>query len=192
MLKFYNYDIVCQEIPDEVTLAINITGCPIHCPGCHSTWLWEDCGDVLCSFGGDGGAAPKEASVEVSGEASAQNPEANAYFGGLEAIVEKYAPCITCVCFMGGDATPEEVAACSRRVRELWPSLKTGWYSGRQTLVAGVDAKDFNYLKLGPYIAALGGLRSPRTNQKLYKVETDGTLTPIQVYDPHKGPLGSE
>ena len=184
MLKFYNYDIVCQEIPDEVTLAINITLCPIHCPGCHSTWLWEDCGDVLCSFDGDGGAALEDV--------SAQNPEANADFSGLETIVGQYAPCITCVCFMGGDAAPKEVAACSRRVRELWPSLKTGWYSGRQTLAAGVDAKDFNYLKLGPYIAALGGLRSPRTNQKLYRVEADGTLTPIQVYDPHKGPLGSE
>ena len=33
MLNYYNYDIVCQEIPDEITLAINITGCPNHCQG---------------------------------------------------------------------------------------------------------------------------------------------------------------
>ena len=47
MLKYYNYDIVCQEIPDEVTLAINITGCPNHCQGCHSPWLWKDTGEPL-------------------------------------------------------------------------------------------------------------------------------------------------
>ena len=44
MLKYVNSDIVFQEIPDEVTLAINISNCPCHCPGCHSHYLWEDVG----------------------------------------------------------------------------------------------------------------------------------------------------
>ena len=44
MLKYVNTDIVFQEIPDEVTLAINISNCPCHCPGCHSRYLWEDIG----------------------------------------------------------------------------------------------------------------------------------------------------
>ena len=44
MLKYANTDIVFQEIPDEVTLAINITNCPCHCPGFHSHYLWEDIG----------------------------------------------------------------------------------------------------------------------------------------------------
>ena len=47
MLKFFNYDIVFQEIPDEVTLAVNITNCPNRCPGCHSQFLWADIGEVL-------------------------------------------------------------------------------------------------------------------------------------------------
>ena len=47
MLKFHNYDIVFQEIPDELTLAVNLTGCPCHCPGCHSPHLWEDTGTEL-------------------------------------------------------------------------------------------------------------------------------------------------
>lgn len=47
MLKYYNYDIVFAEIPDEVTLAINITCCPNHCKGCHSPWLQQDGGEVL-------------------------------------------------------------------------------------------------------------------------------------------------
>ena len=44
MLKYVNSDIVFQEIPDEVTLAINISNCPRHCPGRHSHYLWEDIG----------------------------------------------------------------------------------------------------------------------------------------------------
>ncbi len=44
MLKYVNSDIVFQEIPDEVTLAINISNCPCHCPGCHSRYLWDDVG----------------------------------------------------------------------------------------------------------------------------------------------------
>lgn len=46
-MKYYNYDVVFQEIPDETTLAINISGCPCHCPGCHSPFLWEDKGVEL-------------------------------------------------------------------------------------------------------------------------------------------------
>ena len=44
MLKYVNTGIVFQEIPNEVTLAINISNCPCHCPGCHSHYLWEDIG----------------------------------------------------------------------------------------------------------------------------------------------------
>ena len=44
MLKYVNTGIVFLEIPDEVTLAINISNCPCHCPGCHSRYLWEDIG----------------------------------------------------------------------------------------------------------------------------------------------------
>ncbi len=45
MLKYYNYDIVFQEIPDEVTLAVNFSLCPNRCEGCHSPWLWQDRGE---------------------------------------------------------------------------------------------------------------------------------------------------
>ena len=47
MLKYYNYDIVFQEVPDEVSLAINLTNCPNHCEGCHSPHLWPDEGTLL-------------------------------------------------------------------------------------------------------------------------------------------------
>ena len=47
MLRYINTDIVFQEFPDEVTLAINISGCPCRCPGCHSQFLWADRGEEL-------------------------------------------------------------------------------------------------------------------------------------------------
>ena len=62
MLKYVNTGIVFQEIPDEVTLAINISNCPCHCPGCHSRYLWEDIGlpldtdaldDFVAKYGSD-------------------------------------------------------------------------------------------------------------------------------------------
>ncbi len=40
-LKYLGYSIVFQEVPDEVTLVINISGCPHKCEGCHSKYLWE-------------------------------------------------------------------------------------------------------------------------------------------------------
>ena len=49
MLKFVSYDIVFQEIPDEVTLAVNISGCPNGCLGCHSPHLQQDIGHPLTS-----------------------------------------------------------------------------------------------------------------------------------------------
>lgn len=47
MLKYVNFDIVFQEIPDEVTLAINLSNCPNRCKGCHSPYLMEDVGEPL-------------------------------------------------------------------------------------------------------------------------------------------------
>ena len=46
-LKYLGYSIVFQEIPDEVTLAINISGCPHKCEGCHSKYLWEYEGNYI-------------------------------------------------------------------------------------------------------------------------------------------------
>lgn len=47
MLKYINTGVVFSEIPDEVTLSINISNCPCHCPGCHSKYLWADEGTQL-------------------------------------------------------------------------------------------------------------------------------------------------
>lgn len=46
-LKYIGYSIVFQEVPNEITLAINISGCPYRCKGCHSKYLWEYEGNYI-------------------------------------------------------------------------------------------------------------------------------------------------
>ena len=141
MLRFINYSIVFQEIPDEVTLAINLSNCPNRCKGCHSPYLMENAGNVLsgstllklfeqydkaitcvCFMGGD--ANPKE----VENLAHFLKMKTN----GL---------------------------------------LKTGWYSGKEKIPAECSMEYFDYIKLGAYMENLGGLDSKTTNQRLYRID---------------------
>lgn len=46
-LKYNGYSDVMQEVSNEVSLAINISGYPHECEGCYSTYLWEYNGDYL-------------------------------------------------------------------------------------------------------------------------------------------------
>lgn len=47
MVKYTDSQVTFREIPDEITLCINISGCPNHCEGCHSSYLAEDIGTKL-------------------------------------------------------------------------------------------------------------------------------------------------
>lgn len=47
MLKFLYSAVTFSEIPEEITLSVAISGCQIHCKGCHSRELWEDKGTPL-------------------------------------------------------------------------------------------------------------------------------------------------
>jgi anaerobic ribonucleoside-triphosphate reductase activating protein len=42
-----------------------------------------------------------------------------------------------------------------------------------------VDRQHFDYIKIGPYIAHLGPLSKPTTNQRLYKRVGDGEFIDI-------------
>ena len=46
-MKYTDTEIGFQEFPDEISLLINISNCPFHCPGCPSPELWEDIGTEL-------------------------------------------------------------------------------------------------------------------------------------------------
>ena len=147
MLKVASFDIVFQEIPGEVTLALNLSNCPCHCPGCHSPHLAEDIGE------------PLDAAL-------------------LDDLIGRYKGLITCVAFMGGDAAPEEVAKWAEWIKNHQSPitnhqsvLRTAWYSGRPATPESFTfhLSPFTFVKLGPYIESLGGLKSPTTNQRLYK-----------------------
>lgn len=140
MLKFVGYDIVFREVPDEVTLAINLSLCDNHCPGCHSAYLQTDAGEELTD-------------------------------AAFDALVAPYLDEVTCVCLMGGDNDPTRVAQLCHRAKSRWGDrLHTAWYSGRKQTPEGVDLSEVDYLKLGPYVAALGPLDKPTTNQRLYRL----------------------
>ncbi|MCD8305462.1 MAG: anaerobic ribonucleoside-triphosphate reductase activating protein [Prevotella sp.] len=140
MLKFYNTDVVFQELPDEVTLAVNISGCPCRCPGCHSKFLWEDVGTPLDEKAIDG-------------------------------FMDEFGKDISCLCFMGGDAEPETVNLFAGYIRRAYAGKKVGWYTGRTLISPKIDRRNFDYIKVGPYIAHLGALKSPATNQRLYRLD---------------------
>ena len=47
MLKYVDTRVCFAEVPDEITLCINLSNCPCHCKGCHSPYLAEDVGEIL-------------------------------------------------------------------------------------------------------------------------------------------------
>ena len=47
MLKYVDTLVGFREIPDEITLCINISNCPCKCEGCHSSYLANDIGKEL-------------------------------------------------------------------------------------------------------------------------------------------------
>lgn len=47
MLKYVDTQVTFAEVPDEITLCINISNCNCHCEGCHSPYLAEDIGNKL-------------------------------------------------------------------------------------------------------------------------------------------------
>ncbi len=147
-MKYVNTGVVFQEVPDEVTLSVNISNCPCHCLGCHSEYLWENIGTPLNIM-------------------------------TLGALLEDYGDDVTCVAFMGGDGEPEEVDALAAFVHDKWPHLKTAWYSGRQEMSESINLKNFDFVKLGPYIQSKGGIDHRTTNQRMYRVDNGKELVDI-------------
>lgn len=47
MLKYLTFSVVFQEVPDEISLALEITACPHRCPNCHSPYLRRNVGNEL-------------------------------------------------------------------------------------------------------------------------------------------------
>ena len=47
MLKYVDTLVGFSEVPDEISLCINISGCKNNCKGCHSSYLKKDVGQPL-------------------------------------------------------------------------------------------------------------------------------------------------
>lgn len=142
MLKYVDTLVGFAEIPDEISLCINISNCPCHCSNCHSSYLAEDIGEPL----------------------DLQH---------LTNLIDSNKG-ITCVCIMGGDANPSEVDDIAQDIKEYYPNLKVGWYSGRDYISKDINLENFNYIKYGHYDENKGPLNSKTTNQVMLEIDIVG------------------
>lgn len=139
MIKYVNTMVTFSEVPDEISLCIEISNCPCHCKNCHSSYLAQDIGTELT-------------------------------FNEVRKLIKKNSG-ISCIALMGGDAEPDKINTLASFIINHYGSIKVAWYSGRQELSKDIDLKNFDFIKLGPYIEELGPLNSKTTNQKFYKIE---------------------
>ena len=147
-MKYVDSVVTFQEVPDEITLCINISNCKIHCKGCHSPYLWEDIGEEL-------------------------------NIDSLQKLVKENDG-ITCISFMGGT---DEVLNLAKWIKNN-TNLKTCWYTSNTLDSITFEYNDLDYLKTGPYIESLGGLNSPTTNQRFYKIiEINDKDYPYHILD---------
>jgi len=143
MLKYTEAKVVTAEIPDEITLAINISGCPCNCEGCHSSYLAEDTGTPLT----------REELHSLT-------------------LKHRGISCISFMGGDADPKYINWLAASLRVIAVLnEQNFKIAWYSGRSELSSDIDLDNFDYIKLGPYIKEKGPLNSKTTNQKFYEVE---------------------
>ena len=149
MVKYLNAMVVFEEIPREITLAVNITNCPCRCKGCHSKFLWEDVGKELTSD------ELKRLIDKNKGITTV------CFMGGDRepSEINKLAKDIS------NDTS--------------YKYIKCAWYSGRDEISNEIDLKFFKYIKIGHYDEKLGGLNKKTTNQKLYKVNENNELEDI-------------
>lgn len=143
MLRFLSYNIVFQEVPGEVSLAINISNCPNGCKGCHSPYLQEDKGDIL-----------DESMIDA-----------------LLVKYGNAVTCICFMGGDADPLAVENLSRYIRR--STVEQLKTAWYSGKMKLPANCSVSSFNYIKLGPYVEDLGGLDYSTTNQRFYRIDNN-------------------
>lgn len=144
MLKYVNHDIVFQEYPDEVTLAINLSLCPNHCPGCHSVYLSQDVGDELTLERLLSMVANYDGAITCVGLQGGDNDP--------QSLVQLAA----------------DLRAARPELKIGWYSGRTELPAG--LFPEGFPVEHFDYIKLGPWLEEAGPLSSRTTNQRYYSV----------------------
>ena len=135
-------DVVMEEVPDRVTLAVEIPNCQGSCPGCHSSFLKLDLGKELTE-------AEADRLVEDN-------------FG------------VNCFLFLGEGNDHEALMKLAAHLRTAHPKLELALYSGRQEVEEEIY-EAFDFVKVGPYVEALGPLSEASTNQRMYYHREDIT-----------------
>jgi anaerobic ribonucleoside-triphosphate reductase activating protein len=136
--------ITLTEIPDRIAYFIELGNCSKHCPNCHSPYL----SDTVIS-------PPDLAGVERMVEHAAER--------GADAIV-----------LMGGTTNGISDDDLITICQTLGSLLPLGLYSGRDDEERDKEIArrgSLHWLKTGSYQEELGGLDSPRTNQRFYELE---------------------
>lgn len=139
-LKYQGYAIVFQEVPDEVTLAFNISGCQYKCVGCHSKHLWEYKGRYVLDDIDDILSKNKDYITCVC------------FMGGDQNIKELYKLC-----------------KIVKKVYGLKVCIYSG-ADNIIPFDDLLNEELIDYLKVGKYDHSKGGLDKVTTNQKMYKV----------------------
>ena len=88
-------------------------------------------------------------------------------------FLDKYKSMISCVLFMGGEWEEEDLIKKLKIAEDN--GLNTCLYTGMED-VSDEIKNHLTWLKTGPWIAELGGLDSPKTNQKFIEVKTNKLL----------------
>lgn len=140
MLKYIETKVTFSEIPDEITLCINLTGCKNACLGCHSPYLAEDTGEEL-----------NEASLKTLIESN-NGISCISFMGGdaEPAKIQQLARFITIE---------------FPYLKTAWYSGKEVL-----PFIIENNLHDFDFIKLGPYKEDCGPLNKRTTNQRFYKV----------------------
>jgi len=156
MLRYSNYNIVFQEIPGEVTLAVNLSNCPNRCKGCHSPYLQQNIGEILDNESLDGLLNKYGNSITcVCFMGGDSNPKE----------IEKMSVLVH---------------------QKTKGNIKTGWYSGKDILPENISVDNFDYIKIGAYIESCGGLDNPDTNQRFYMIDNGKMIDKTHLFQQKK------
>lgn len=140
-IKYYTTQVCFQEIPNEISYTYFLTNCPNKCPNCHSPHLRDDIGTLVSET--------------------------------LESTLKKEQNRCSCILFMGGD-DPAQLNSLMNALHicKYVGGYKTALYSGFELDNCSQELLNLlDYIKVGPYIDELGGLKSKKTNQRLYKLQ---------------------
>ena len=154
MIKYVDYDIVFQEVPGEVTLALNISNCQHNCEGCHSPHLREDIGNDLEKDLPGLLEKYKDMITCVLFLGTGNDPLAL-----WDLVTGLWGKGIKSAVYTGNEL---DISEPNSDEFELFASR----YGSP------------DYLKVGPYKKELGGLASPMTNQRMYRWNAEA-----KVYD---------